>query len=65
MDDNVHMQNSIQLIDKLQDLGKEFEMMLYPGERHGWRGPKGQHLSKLSTRFWFENLLEKEFVEEK
>lgn len=65
MDDNVHMQNSLQFIDKLQDLGKEFEMMLYPGERHGWRGPKGQHLSKLSTRFWFENLLEKEFVEEK
>jgi dipeptidyl-peptidase-4 len=64
MDDNVHMQNTIQFIDKLQDLGKDFEMMLYPGERHGWRGPKGEHLSKLSAQFWFENLLEKEFVTE-
>jgi dipeptidyl-peptidase-4 len=63
IDDNVHMQNSIQLIDKLEDLGKDFEMMLYPGERHGWRGPKGDHLSKLTVKFWFENLLGKEFAE--
>jgi dipeptidyl-peptidase-4 len=63
IDDNVHMQNSIQLIDKLEDLGKDFEMMLYPGERHGWRGPKGDHLSKLTVKFWFENLLGKEFEE--
>lgn len=61
MDDNVHMQNSIQLIDKLQDLGKDFEMMLYPGERHGWGGPKRQHLSRFSAQFWFENLLDKDF----
>jgi dipeptidyl-peptidase-4 len=64
MDDNVHMQNTIQLVDKLQDLGKDFEMMLYPGERHGWGGPKREHLSKLTVSFWFENLLEKEFPEE-
>jgi dipeptidyl-peptidase-4 len=65
IDDNVHMQNTIQLVDKLEDLGKDFEMMLYPGERHGWRGPKGGHLSKLTLKFWFENLLGKEFVEGK
>jgi dipeptidyl-peptidase-4 len=64
MDDNVHMQNTIQFVDKLQDMGKEFEMMLYPGERHGWGGPKRDHLSKLTIKFWFENLLEKEFSEE-
>jgi dipeptidyl-peptidase-4 len=64
MDDNVHMQNTIQLIDKLQDMGKDFEMMLYPGERHGWGGPKRDHFSKLTIKFWFKNLLEKEFLEE-
>jgi dipeptidyl-peptidase 4 len=62
IDDNVHMQNSIQLIDLFEDLGKDFEMMLYPGERHGWRGPKEDHLSRLTVKFWFENLLGKEFV---
>lgn len=52
MDDNVHVQNSIQLIDKLQDAGKEFEMMFYPNERHGWGGAKGRHSRKLEESFW-------------
>ena len=30
MDDNVHMQNSIYLISRLEDEGKTFEFMLYP-----------------------------------
>ncbi len=52
IDDNVHMQNSIQLISKLQDLGKDFEMMVYPGGRHGWGGAKAQHSRKLGNDFW-------------
>jgi hypothetical protein len=63
MDDNVHMQNSIQLIDKLEDLGKHFEFMLYPGERHGWGGPKATHLRNETYRFYYKYLLEKEFPE--
>ena len=43
MDDNVHMQNSIYLISRLQDEGKIFEFMLYPDGRHGWGGPKAIH----------------------
>ncbi len=39
-DDNVHMQNSIQLINKLEDLNKSFEMMIYPNQRHGIGQPK-------------------------
>ncbi len=57
MDDNVHMQNSIQLISKLQDEGKSFEFMVYPGGRHGWRGPKRTHSTRAGIRFWFEHLL--------
>jgi dipeptidyl-peptidase-4 len=52
MDDNVHMQNTIQFISKMQDLGKDFEMMMYPGERHGWGGSKRMHLNKLINKFW-------------
>ena len=37
-DDNVHMQNSVQFINLLQNMGKHFEFMLYPGERHGIGG---------------------------
>lgn len=60
MDDNVHMQNSIQLIDKLQEAKKDFDFMLYPGGRHGWGGNKNIHFDNLKTKFVYKNLLEKE-----
>jgi dipeptidyl-peptidase-4 len=63
MDDNVHMQNSIQLIDKLQEAKKDFEFMLYPGGRHGWGGNKGVHFDNLKTQFIYRHLLEKEIPE--
>lgn len=59
MDDNVHMQNSIQLVSALQDKGKDFEFMLYPGGRHGWGGAKGNHFNNLKTKFIYKYLLEK------
>jgi dipeptidyl-peptidase 4 len=52
MDDNVHVQNSIQFVDKMQDAGKIFEMMFYPNERHGWGGNKRTHSQKLKKDFW-------------
>jgi dipeptidyl-peptidase-4 len=63
MDDNVHMQNTLQLAGKLQDHGKNFSMMLYPGGRHGWGGPKATHLRNLEYRFFYEQLLQKPFPE--
>jgi len=59
IDDNVHMQNSLQLISKLQDAKKDFEMMVYPGGRHGWPGNKGMHFQNLKTQFIYKHLLEK------
>jgi dipeptidyl-peptidase 4 len=59
MDDNVHMQNSIQLINKLEDLDKHFEFMIYPGERHGWGGLKAVHSRNESNLFIYSHLLEK------
>ncbi len=61
MDDNVHMQNSIQLIDKLLDLDKDFEMMVYPGERHGFRSQKRFHYYRLHLKFWLRQFFNKEF----
>jgi len=60
MDDNVHMQNSIQFIDRLQNLNKHFELMVYPGGRHGWTGgAKTAHDRSERIRFYYENLLNK------
>ena len=63
MDDNVHLQNSIQLIDALQEKKKDFEMMFYPGGKHGWGGNKNLHFDNLKTKFIYKNLLEKEVPE--
>jgi dipeptidyl-peptidase-4 len=62
MDDNVHMQNSIQLLSALQDNGKEVEFMLYPGGRHGWGGAKGKHFTDLKNKFIFNHLLDKPYL---
>jgi dipeptidyl aminopeptidase/acylaminoacyl peptidase len=35
IDDNVHLQNTLQLAYALQNAGKAFELMLYPRSRHG------------------------------
>lgn len=61
-DDNVHMQNSIQLINKLQESKKHFEFMVYPGERHGIGGNsvnKAQHNRNEAFSFYYNHLLNK------
>ena len=40
MDDNVHVQNTLQFAYELQRAGKPFEMMLYPRSRHGISDPR-------------------------
>lgn len=60
MDDNVHMQNSLQLVKKLQDTKKHFEFMLYPGGRHGWGGNQQSHSTNENNSFIYKHLLQKE-----
>jgi dipeptidyl aminopeptidase/acylaminoacyl peptidase len=48
MDDNVHVQNSLQLIQALQQADRDFEMMLYPQSRHGI---VGRHYQRLQIDF--------------
>ena len=59
MDDNVHMQNSIYLISKMEDEGKSFEFMLYPDGRHGWGGPKAIYVRNESYKFWLRTFFGK------
>lgn len=51
MDDNVHMQNILQLIDKWEDMDKDFSLMVYPNQRHGIGGPKRKHVTRLGYEF--------------
>ncbi|HQL48480.1 MAG TPA: prolyl oligopeptidase family serine peptidase, partial [Holophaga sp.] len=47
LDDNVHPQNTIQLVDALQKAGKDFELVLLPGAGHGPRTPE-----QVWFRYW-------------
>ena len=56
-DDNVHVQNSMRLIDALIDKGKQFEWMIYPDKKHGIQGLNTQnHLYTKMTNFITNNL---------
>lgn len=56
-DDNVHWQNTIQLVDRLQKAGKQFNIMFYPNKDHSIAGRDTRyHLFTLITNFILENL---------
>ncbi|MDQ2931573.1 MAG: DPP IV N-terminal domain-containing protein [Gemmatimonadota bacterium] len=56
-DDNVHPQNSIQLIDKLEAANKQFQLMLYPSRTHSISGGNSRtHLYMLLTNFVMQHL---------
>jgi dipeptidyl-peptidase-4 len=56
-DDNVLFLNSTKLFRTLQDLGKPFDVMVYPGAKHGLtRQNDGRHAYKMIKRFFDENL---------
>jgi dipeptidyl-peptidase 4 len=66
MDDNVHMQNSLQLIAAMQDAKKDFTMMFYPGGRHGWGNLKDRwaHFNNEKAKYYYKFLLEKPLPKE-
>jgi len=57
-DDNVHFQNTLQLIDALQRSGKGFELMIYPDAKHGYLGEQGVHSTLADYNFWKKYLLD-------
>lgn len=56
-DDNVHLQNTLVLCDMLQQIGYQFELMLYPDALHGYRGYQGRHSTESDRLFWTRHLL--------
>ena len=55
-DVNVHLQNSIQMIDSLVNENRQFRLMLYPGKTHGVTGKAREHLYTMMKDFFDENL---------
>ncbi len=56
-DDNVHWQNTLQLIQALTDGGKPYELLIYPNKTHGISGPTARtHLFTAMDDFWRRQL---------
>ena len=55
-DDNVHFQNTMQMIVALQAAGKHFDLMLYPQKQHGVSGKARKHLYETMAEFFEKNL---------
>lgn len=59
-DDNVHFQNTLQLIDVYHRINADFELMIYPDGMHGYRGYQGTHFQDSNRAFWKKYLLDQE-----
>ncbi len=56
-DDNVHFQNSMDMITALVNANKQFELYVYPNKNHGiYGGNTRYHLYKKMTDFLYKNL---------
>ena len=57
IDNNVHLQNTLQLAYELQKADKQFDLMLYPTARHGLTNPAQiEHWYSLMTDYVLKNL---------
>jgi dipeptidyl-peptidase-4 len=56
-DDNVHLQNTSEMISALVDADKQFDLFVYPNKNHGiYGGNTRYHLYTKMTNFLLENL---------
>jgi dipeptidyl-peptidase-4 len=56
-DDNVHIQNSMLLVDELVQHNKDFDMYFYPNKNHGiYGGNTRLHLFSQISKYVFDNL---------
>jgi dipeptidyl-peptidase-4 len=55
-DDNVLFQNTMQMINALEDAGKRFELMLYPQKSHGVSGTVRRQMTESMVAFFEREL---------
>ena len=56
-DDNVHYQNTMEMIDAMVDANKQFDLFIYPNKNHGiYGGNTRNHLFQMMFDFIKENL---------
>ncbi len=59
-DDNVHPAGTLRMAGALQQAGKDFRLMIYPGAGHGITNPQQiWHMTQMTDRFLIEQLAPK------
>lgn len=60
VDNNVEYQDAVRLVQRMMELGKDFEFVTYPIEAHGWGNAMSKKDSqRRMTRLWEEVLLKR------
>jgi len=60
-DDNVHFQNTVDMISALNTAGKHYDLYIYPNKNHGiYGGNTRQHLFEKITNFLDEKLMNRD-----
>ena len=56
-DDNVHLQNTMEMVSALVKEDKDFDLLIYPDKNHGiYGGNTRYHLYKKLTNYILKNL---------
>jgi dipeptidyl aminopeptidase/acylaminoacyl peptidase len=59
-DDNVMFQDAVQLIDRLIEFNKKFDLMIYPRENHGFsRDHSMIHVMETISEYFIRHLKER------
>ena len=60
LDDNVNPSATFKLAEALVDADKEFDLLILPSQRHGYRDKQhGRYFTKKRWNYFVEHLLEK------
>ncbi len=57
LDDNVNPSATFKLAEALVNADKQFDLMIFPGQRHGYRGAALNYFRKLRWNYFVEHLL--------
>lgn len=57
MDDNVPPQNTYLVVDALVKANKDFDLIIFPNDRHGYRGASGTYMMRRRWDYFVKNLM--------
>jgi len=59
LDDNVNISATLKLSEALVKANKEFDLLIFPSQRHGYRGKYAEYFAKKRWNYFIEHLLHK------